>query len=205
MVDIAGSPRRSERSVIELVVALRRVADLMVEGATGEQGIWVGQALLRYLSEASGGLTMEGALGLADEGASWWVIVALARRDEALREYVRRYPPRDAFNLALDFALRALAEAQRGVALLTRTSWLEGGERHTRLFAAHPPAIVALFAERVPMVKGRWDPKASTATSYTWVIWRRGHTGSTDLVWIPPGRRALLTKPDDAARFARHT
>lgn len=108
------------------------------------------------------------------------------------------------FNLAVEFAERALALAKQGVALLTRTSWLEGGERYKRLFSKWPPIIVALFAERVPMVKGWWDPKASTATSYAWVVWDRtgGNHDRTRLMWIPPGRRAALTKPDDVARFA---
>jgi len=116
-----------------------------------------------------------------------------------LADWIITNPP---FNLALEFALRALREAVSGVALLTRTSWLEGGERHARLFASNPPTIVALFAERVPIVKGLWNPKASTATSYAWVIWRRNHPGLTRLMWIPPGRRAALTKPDDVSRFA---
>jgi hypothetical protein len=41
---------------------------------------------------------------------------------------------------------------------------LEGGERYERLFAPMPPTVIAPFAERVPMTKGRWDPE--TATSY---------------------------------------
>jgi hypothetical protein len=114
-------------------------------------------------------------------------------------DWIITNPP---FNLALEFAERAIREAKRGTALLTRTSWLEGGKRHERLFGKNPPSCVALFAERVPMVKGRWDPKASTATSYAWVIWRPWHRGQTELRWIPPGRRAALTKPYDVARFA---
>ncbi|HRO04370.1 MAG TPA: hypothetical protein PLS69_12275, partial [Terricaulis sp.] len=63
--------------------------------------------------------------------------------------------------------------------------------------------IIAQFCERVPMVKGRWDPSASTATSYCWVVWDRmlGVNEGTIFSWIPPGQRAALTKPDDVARF----
>lgn len=114
-------------------------------------------------------------------------------------DWIITNPP---FNLAAEFAHRALGQARFGVALLTRTAWLEGGKRHDELFSLSPPSIVALFSERVPMVKGRWDPKASTATSYAWVIWRIGHSGPTELRWIPPGRKAALTKPYDVARFA---
>ncbi len=118
-------------------------------------------------------------------------------------DWIITNPP---FNLAVEFAERALAEAAQGVALLVRTSWLEGGDRYTRLFVPHPPSIVAQFVERVPMVKGRWDPKASTATSYVWVVWRKDWEAcGTELVWIPPGCRARLTHDDDVARFATPT
>ncbi len=112
-------------------------------------------------------------------------------------DWIITNPP---FNLAVEFAERALDIAERGVALLVRTAWLEGGERYARLFSQRPPSTVALFSERVPMVKGRWDPKASTATSYAWVLWTH-RIGRTEMVWIPPGQRSALTKPDDVARF----
>jgi hypothetical protein len=42
------------------------------------------------------------------------------------------------------------------------------------------------------MVKGRYDPKASTATSYCWLVWAKGDAREpTEFVWIPPCRRAL--------------
>lgn len=107
------------------------------------------------------------------------------------------------FNLALDFAERALREAGAGVALLVRTAWIEGGERYERLFRDRPPAVVAQFVERVPMVKGRWDPDASTSTSYVWIVWQARSAGGTRLVWIPPGCRERLTRPGDRARFSR--
>ena len=50
---------------------------------------------------------------------------------------------------------------------------------------------VAQYVERVPMVKGRLDRKASTATSYAWFVWESGHAGPTELVWIPPSRKRL--------------
>lgn len=106
------------------------------------------------------------------------------------------------FNLAVEFAERALSEATEGVALLVRTSWLEGGDRYRRLFRDQPPAIVAQFCERVPMVKGRWDPGASTATSYCWVVWNNDRH-ATRLKWIPPGCRERLTRPGDVERWAR--
>jgi hypothetical protein len=107
------------------------------------------------------------------------------------------------FNLAWHFAVRALHEAQRGVALLVRSNWAEGVDRYERLFRDNPPTIVAQFCERVPMAKGRWDPDGSTATSYAWFVWdRTDGTKRTSFVWIPPGRRVALEHPDDRRRFA---
>lgn len=117
-------------------------------------------------------------------------------------DWIITNPP---FTLATDFIRRGLHEAREGVAMLLRTAFIEGGERYRTIFGPTPPTVFAPFAERVPMVKGRWDPAASTATSYAWFVWLK-HRG--DLVaprapfWIPPGQRQRLTKPDDAAGFA---
>ncbi|OYD82593.1 methyltransferase (plasmid) [Azospirillum brasilense] len=106
-------------------------------------------------------------------------------------DWIITNPP---FRLGEQFARRALQlmeeeAVEKGAAILVRTSFLETVERY-RLFTDHPPAVVAQFAERVPMVKGRLDRTASTATSYTWIVWARGHT-DTRLRWIPPCRKAL--------------
>lgn len=109
------------------------------------------------------------------------------------------------FNAAVDFTIRALNTARRGVAVLVRSNWAEGGDRYKELFRSRPPAIVAQFAERVPMVKGCWDPEASTATAYAWFIWDRARAGSTRYAWIPPGCRTQLELADDRRRFAAWT
>lgn len=112
------------------------------------------------------------------------------------------------FKPAVDFALKALDLAV-GVAMLCRTQWLEGRSRYERLFRDRPPTLFAPFVERVPMVKGRWDPDASTATSYAWFVWMRrsafcggGWTDPRAPFWIPPGCRNRLTMECDRARFA---
>jgi hypothetical protein len=43
----------------------------------------------------------------------------------------------------------------------------------------------------VPLVKGRLDANATTATSYAWLVWERGSNGLPQLMWIPPCRRRL--------------
>jgi hypothetical protein len=103
------------------------------------------------------------------------------------------------FNQAIAFARTALHLASRGVALLVRTQWLHTIERY-QLFCDHPPFVIAYYVERVPMHRGRWEPEGSTATDYCWVCWKHGEKPRAPL-WIPPGQRQALTRPDDAMRF----
>ena len=100
------------------------------------------------------------------------------------------------FALAEEFVLRALKVASVGVAMLARTNFFESEGRYRSLFG-HPGrrlAIYAPFAERVPMVKGRVDPKASTATAYAWFVWDVGMLDAIEppiVSVIPPCRRDL--------------
>lgn len=94
------------------------------------------------------------------------------------------------FRLAEQFILKARQEARCGVAMLVRTQFLESVGRYERLFRHDPPLIVGIFTERVPMVKGRLDGEASTATSYCWLAWVNGIEAQPP-VWIPPCRKLL--------------
>lgn len=115
-------------------------------------------------------------------------------------DWIIMNPP---FNQAQEFITRALGEASFGVAALVRIGFLEGGGRYRDLFAKNPPALIAQYCDRVPMVRGRWDPEASTATSYCWIVWDGiTHPDDTRFKWIPPGSNERFTWPDDVARFA---
>ncbi|GEP12270.1 hypothetical protein [Methylobacterium gnaphalii] len=120
-----------------------------------------------------------------------------ARKSFAPVDLLATNPP---FNAALAFVLRGLTVA-KVVAILVRTSWIEGERRYSELFRERPPTLYAQFVERVPMVKGRWDPAASTATAYAWIVWVRD-AAPRPLFLIPPGRKRALTRPDDVRRFA---
>jgi hypothetical protein len=116
-------------------------------------------------------------------------------------DWVITNPP---FKLAEQFIIKALETARVGVAMLTRTVFIESVGRYERLFNVSPPTYVAQFVERVPMVRGRLDKKASTATGYAWIIWTK-ESGSfqqkdscTEMVWIPPCRRSLEREADYA-------
>ena len=101
------------------------------------------------------------------------------------------------FKHGAEFIEQGLRHARRGVAMLVRTSFLEGGDRYRRIYSSRPPSTVAQFVERVPMVKGRLDKKASTATSYCWLIWDNlVRNTSTELVWIEPCRKMLEKESD---------
>ena len=98
---------------------------------------------------------------------------------------------------AEEFIHSARRHARRGVAMLVRTSFIEGVGRYQRLFKDTPPSIVAPFSERVPMVKGRIDKNASTATSYCWLIWLQlDYKPHTSVEWIPPCRREFEKDSD---------
>jgi hypothetical protein len=113
-------------------------------------------------------------------------------------DWIVTNPP---FKTAAQFARLGLQRARRGVALLLRLQFQEGVDRYRLLYGAEPLTACAVFAERVPMTLGRWDPEATTATGYAWFLWRKGSGGNPRLMGIPPGTRARLTRPDDAARF----
>lgn len=101
-------------------------------------------------------------------------------------DWIITNPP---FRLAIEF-YEAAREWDVGVALLCRTVFLEGIHQYHRIFEKHPP-LVMQFVERVPMVRGRLDPKATTATAYTWFVWPQNDHGICPLQWIPPCRRRL--------------
>lgn len=109
---------------------------------------------------------------------------------EALsHDWVITNPP---FRLAEEFVARAMTVARKGVAILARTVFLESVGRYDGIFSVNPPSKFAQFSERVPMVKGRVDPKASTATGYAWFVWEKeAQVDYPRLMWVPPCRRRL--------------
>jgi hypothetical protein len=100
------------------------------------------------------------------------------------------------FRLAEEFVIRALRVARRGVAILARTVFLESSGRYNRIFRDMPPTKFAQFVERVPMVRGRLDGKATTATGYAWLVWEKPVTGIPRLMWVPPCRKKLERTSD---------
>jgi hypothetical protein len=102
------------------------------------------------------------------------------------------------FRLGLEFIERALQLKPRvGIAALTRVAFVEGVERYERLFRDTPPTLEVQPAERVPMVEGRYDPKASTATCYRWLVWMPGRDREPTQ-WLPPCKAKFFYTSDVA-------
>ena len=103
------------------------------------------------------------------------------------------------FRLAEQFIDRALESSLTGVAMIVRTSFLEGAGRHNRLYSQRPPTDILQFSERVPMHKGKLAGKGgTTATSYCWLVWiRAAEVAHPRFHWIPPGTRQRLERADD--------
>lgn len=108
-------------------------------------------------------------------------------------DWVITNPP---FKDAEEFIATALRVSRRGVAMLVRTVFIESVGRYERIFSLNPPQKFAQFSERVPMVKGRLDKKASTATGYAWIVWEKNIEEACRLIWIPPCRKALEQDED---------
>ena len=109
-------------------------------------------------------------------------------------DWIITNPP---FRLSEEFVVRALNVAREGVAILARTVFIESVGRYRNLFSQTPPTKFAQFSERVPMVKGRLDKKAVTATSYAWLVWeKKSECATSKLMWIPPCRKSLEREAD---------
>lgn len=123
------------------------------------------------------------------------------------------------FNAGTRFVQRARMLARRGVAVIARSAFAEGGERHNDLFRPEiRPAYEITFCERVVMLKGRLiragapDPfnldksgqpqRATSATAYSAFIWCRGEH-DTRKRWIAPGTRRRLERDADYPDYAR--
>lgn len=103
------------------------------------------------------------------------------------------------FRLADQFIKRA-CEFDASYAMFVRLAFLEGGERYRGIFSAPAqcPTDVLVFSERVPIVRGRVDGEASSATAYCWIVRLLGRAPRpVQVSWVPPGTRALLESDSD--------
>jgi hypothetical protein len=105
------------------------------------------------------------------------------------------------FRLAHKFVTAAIDKRDpvNGIAVLVRSVWAEGQKRYEELFESYPPSFIFQYSERVPMVKGKYDPDASTATAYSWFVWLFGeheYEEETIFRWIPPCKNIFYRHGD---------
>jgi hypothetical protein len=181
-LDDFPTPPWATRALVEHVIASKVSLASMtcLEPACGRGHM--SKALAEYFSEVVSYDVFEyGFGGVAD-------FLKTKHHDQSF-DWVITNPP---FKLGEEFIKRSIKIARRGVAMLARTVFIESVGRYEGLFKPNPPSAFAQFVERVPMVKGRLDKKASTATGYGWLVWEKMHpTARTQLAWIPPCRRLL--------------
>lgn len=105
------------------------------------------------------------------------------------------------FNKSAEFVERARERFPKAaVSMLIRTNWLESIDRYERFFRSPEtrPHVICVSPERIPMHKGRYDPKGSSATSYSWFTWFEGTApASTSTRWIPSGGRKKYFREAD--------
>ncbi len=102
------------------------------------------------------------------------------------------------FNIAEVFFEKALTIARMGFAFFVRVSWLSGQKRYNIVFRHNPPTFVVHFAERVALIEGAWDPEASSATDYVWLVWIIGAEPQPP-IWLRPGMQDTYTVAADMA------
>jgi hypothetical protein len=186
-LDDFPTPPWATRALLEHVVVSKSNLSSMtcLEPACGRGHMSV--ALAHYFREIA-------SFDVFDYGFGGTADFLKAKYSEHSFDWVITNPP---FRLGEEFIDRAMKIARHGVAMLTRTVFIESVGRYERLFQSNPPSRVAQFTERVPMVKGRIDKKASTATGYAWLVWEKDQlSGRTQLVWIPACRKALEREGD---------
>jgi hypothetical protein len=129
-------------------------------------------------------------------------------------DWIASNPP---FVLGEAFIRRAWEKARRGVAMLLRLQFTEGGARHAMFTRDCPLALTATFSERVPMFAGRWDPGGASATAYRWFFFLKDEAledcplgSAIEAAWaegcwletlIPPGTRSRLERREDLLKF----
>lgn len=184
-LDNFPTPPWATRALIEHVIGVDRARDQTVlEPACGEG--YMSRPLAEYFKNVQSFDVHPYGYGYVDEflGSAW---------DNSTFDWVITNPP---FKAAEQFVAKALPIAREGVAVLVRTVFIESVGRWQRLFRDRPCTTFAQFVERVPIVKGRVDPKATTATGYAWLIWDKSALDDSRIVWIPPSRRSLEKASD---------
>lgn len=181
-VDVLGIGERQAWSVWEPACGAGHMAVPLAE--------YFGQVLASDLYDRGFGLT----------GPEWDFLRPLPEAEAAPcgHDWIITNPPYG--ELPQKFVERAFELAPRvGIAVFVQLRWLETIQRGRELFLPRPPHVIGIFCDRVPLVRGGWDPDASTATAYCWVVWRLDGAAPRPPVWIPPGAPQRHSRLSDLA------
>ena len=181
-LDFFPTPPWGTRVLCEQLIDIKPT-DTIWEPACGEG------AMAKTLMEYSNGVT---ASDIFDYGYGHIGDFLSPTHPGITADWIITNPP---FKLAKEFIQKSLGISDKGVAMILRIAFLEGITRYNELFSSTPPTKVGVFSERIPMVKGRLDKTAGSATCYAWFVWEYSKQG-TELVWIPPCRK-LLERDED--------
>lgn len=89
------------------------------------------------------------------------------------------------YNISTDFVEHACKIVPVS-AFLLRLAWLEGVDRHERIFSHCPLARVMVFSKRIPrMHRPDYEGKKYTSTiAFAWFLFDAGHLGRPEISWI---------------------
>jgi hypothetical protein len=150
-LDDFPTPPWATRALVEHVIVSKNLLDSMtcLEPACGRGHMSV--ALAPYFREVA-------SFDVFDYGFGEVADFFKSKHADQSYDWVITNPP---FRLGEEFITRSMKIARHGVAMLTRTVFIESVGRYERLFKLNRPSRCAQFTERVPMVKGRIDKRAS--------------------------------------------
>ncbi len=194
-LDDFPTPPFATRAACEFLQSLNRwkLDQLVAREPCANRGYMV-----RPLQECFGTVL---ASDVHDYGLGYEVLDYLFGDDPDMVDMTWLNPP---FVLADQFIHRARATSRHAVAVFVRSAFSEGEERYETLFSQNPPRYILQFSERVVLHKSAmrrrgqkyWDPaankgkggwrRASSATSYCWMIWMDNPENCTNTIWIPP-------------------
>jgi hypothetical protein len=181
---MSGNPRSSgyEREASDWYVEPRRAIDRLLDtehfvGSVWDPACGGGNIINACLDRGMHAIGSD----IIQRGAATIVGDFLQMRD-VLGDNIICNPP---FNIAVDFVLHGLQLISGKVAVLQRTSWLEGERRYQSLFK-HDRLVKSLqFRSRISMPPGGSStPAKGGAVAFGWFCFSRDHKGPPTLGWL---------------------
>lgn len=113
-------------------------------------------------------------------------------REPGKSDWIITNPP---YKLGEAFVRRAMRQADKGVAMLMNSSFLEGIGRSTGLFKEHRPTAILLCNRRMILNK-----QSSSVFSHVWIVWdKTKEQESVNFEWLELDRAQGLIMPTGEA------